>query len=499
VVPAYNTEPSHYLAMIYSVINQHYENWELVIVNASNDSSLKTKIKESQEIDTRIKVVEPNKNLGIAGNTNFGLKHCKGEYIAFLDHDDLLHGCALHCVAHVIDKAGAGLIYSDEDKIKEDSSFYYGPFFKPAWSPDLFENANYINHLTAVKASYVKKVNGLRPECDGAQDYDLLLRVIDICQPKIEHISRVLYHWRAAQTSTASDFSTKSYVLQAGTKALSEHLERQGVKGSVKAIANRPGFYETLPHAPKKISIVIGPVDSPNYRLCLTWLEELSGRINKATKTELIVGDWLKKYKPSFKFDSVCYVEGSDKEYWLKAAEAASEAVVFCFTAAALPHDDHAISKLAAMATKGQNVISPFVVSNDRIILDAGLVESDHGKQRLFTGCKLGDDSYYSSTELNRNVAGLTLDFFACNQEIFTKLAANAESSSLTDFDLDKLKGIKKVVNPHAFFIYKGELLRDPLRNSKYFNPQLTQAHTELYVKVPRWENLKERSERENA
>lgn len=498
VVPAYNTDPSHYLAMVYSVVNQHYENWELIIVNASEDEELKQNIKDSQNIDTRIKVVEPKKNLGIAGNTNFGLKYCKGDYIAFLDHDDLLHICALHSVAYAINNHGAELIYSDEDKIKDDSSFYFNPFFKPAWSPDLFENVNYINHFTVVKAEFVKKVEELRPKCDGAQDYDLLLRVIDTCKPKIEHISRVLYHWRAAETSTASDFSTKTYVLDAGTFALKEHLERVGVKGTAKAIPNRPGFYETLPEAPKKVSIAIGPVDPSRYRLCLAWLEELS-KYTDHMNTQLIVGDWVKKYKTKLKFSSVNYIKSSDSEYWQNVAETVSGEVVLCFRAAALPRNKQEIQKLASAASLGNKIISPFIISTDNSILDAGLVESDHGKQRLFTGCKLGDDSYYGSTELVRNVSGLTMSFFACTKDNFVKLLSGAKGKVLSDKDLDNLGAIRKVAYPHTPMIYKGELLDDALRNDLYFNPQLMQAHTDLYIKVPRWENLKEKSERENG
>jgi glycosyltransferase involved in cell wall biosynthesis len=499
VVPAYNTDPSHYLAMIYSVINQHYENWELIVVNASDNPNLKAKINDSQDIDIRIKVVEPEKNLGIGGNTNFGLQYCTGEYVAFLDHDDLLHACALHAIAYTINESGAGIVYSDEDKIKEDGSFYFNPFFKPAWSPDLFENVNYINHLTAIKTEYITKVHGLRSGFDGAQDYDLLLRVIDICNPKIEHVPKVLYHWRAAQTSTANDFSVKSYVLEVGAKALQEHLHRQKIKGTAKAIVNRPGFYETLPDTPQKISIVVGPVDPVNYRLCLVWLAELAKRLDKKIKTELIIGEWLKNYKPDLGFETTHYVKEIDKNYWLEAAKAVSRPVVLCFTAAALPDNNQAVSKLAAMASVGQKIVSPFVIADDRNILDAGLVESGYGKQQLFTGCKLGDDSYYGSTEWTRNVAGLTLGFFAVSKENFADLASKATSRLLTDADLDKLGEIQKVVTPHAYFIYKGELLAGAIKNNQYFNPQLTQAHTDLYIKVPRWGKLKEQGERENA
>jgi len=96
VVPAFNTERRHFDDMVYSVINQHYQNWELVIVNASTDKSLKAYISQSKDKDSRIKIYEPEKNLGIAGNTNYGVKHAKGEFIAFLDHDDTLNLLEIH-------------------------------------------------------------------------------------------------------------------------------------------------------------------------------------------------------------------------------------------------------------------------------------------------------------------------------------------------------------------------------------------------------------------
>lgn len=499
VVPAYNPEPSHYLSMVYSVVNQHYDNWELVVVNASDDKRSKQQIAQSADIDARIKVVTPDKNRGIAANTNLGLQHCHGDYIAFLDHDDLLQICALHSIAYTATKTDAGIIYSDEDKIKDDDSMFFQPFFKPQWSPDLFENVNYINHLTVVKKEHVDKVNGLRPKFDGAQDYDFLLRVIDICDPKIEHISRILYHWRAAKSSTANDFSTKQYVLKAGETALQEHLKRQNIKGKAQAIEGMPGFYRTLPQPPLKISIVIGPVDPNNYRLCAVWLNELAKKIPTDLKTELIVGDWLEKHELQG-YTHIKYLDCDQKTYWSKVADTVGENTVLCFSAAAIPDDPSAIYELISQASSGDKYVSPFIVGGN-MILDAGLVESDHGKQRLFTGCELGDDTYYGYTGFVRNVAGLTLDIFATNKDNFAKVTRDKNNAILTDIDLDHAKTAqtKLVVNPRAKFNFKGYLTLDKFHNDQYFNPQLTQAHTDLYVKVPFWGNLKDRSERENG
>jgi hypothetical protein len=261
-----------------------------------------------------------------------------------------------------------------------------------------------------------------------------------------------------------------------------------------------PGFYETLPTAPKHISVVVGPVDPANYRLCLVWLQELRKTIDKNIKAELIIGSWLKDYKLEEVFDEIHYLGAGNDMYWHEAGQTVSQPTILCFSYAALPDDEKAVSELVAQASAGQAFVSPFVVGG-RMILDAGLVESDHGKQRLFTGCELGDNTYYGYTGWVRDVAGLTLDIFATSRENFAKLTDNKHGTTLTDVDLDKMKtaDTRLIVNPRASFNFKGALTLDKFRNNQYFNPQLTQAHTDLYVKVSSWGNLKDLSERNNV
>jgi hypothetical protein len=230
----------------------------------------------------------------------------------------------------------------------------------------------------------------------------------------------------------------------------------------------------------------------------MVWLEELVKRIPKDMKTELIIGSWYKPYAPDTGFNGVKYIEAGKDTYWHQAGKAVNEKIVFCFSTAALPDGAEAISELVAQASAGDVFVSPFIVGG-KMILDAGLVESDHGKQRLFTGCALGDDSYYGYTGFVRNVAGLTLDIFVTNRDNFVKLTSDKHGPSLTDIDLSKAKNAatRLVVNPRAKLNYKGALTVDKFHNDQYFNPQLTQAHTDLYVKVPFWGKLKELSEKE--
>ncbi|MCB1712711.1 MAG: glycosyltransferase, partial [Candidatus Riesia sp.] len=171
LVPAFNTNSEHLSKMVNSVLNQHFQNWELVIVNASTNKESRSEIDKLTQKDTRIKIVNTKENIGISGNTNKGLKVTSGKYIAFLDHDDVLHPCALHCIADSIRNTNADIIYTDEDKITDDGNTYFNPFLKPDWSKYLFENVNYINHLSVIKSELISKAGGLRPEFDGAQDY----------------------------------------------------------------------------------------------------------------------------------------------------------------------------------------------------------------------------------------------------------------------------------------------------------------------------------------
>ncbi|MEX0881317.1 MAG: glycosyltransferase, partial [Candidatus Saccharimonadales bacterium] len=189
IVPVFNTRHEHLLEMVYSVVNQHYGNWELLLVNGSTKSDRRRQTVACAQIDTRIKIIAISGNKGISENTNAGLKETAGEYVAFLDHDDLLHPCALHSVVEALQSPKpADLVYTDEDKVNDSSESFFGPHCKPDWSPDLLRNVNYINHLNLIRTKMVRGVDGLRSICDGAQDYDLLLRIIDKYDPSIIHV-----------------------------------------------------------------------------------------------------------------------------------------------------------------------------------------------------------------------------------------------------------------------------------------------------------------------
>lgn len=272
VVPTYNTPDKYLIPLVDSLLNQTYSNWELCISDASTDLKRSKAIKKVADQDNRIKYTF-HEGLHISDNTNNGLKLASGKYIGLLDHDDILSVHALEEVMVAISKnKNADIIYSDEDKISDDGKDRLLPFFKPNWSPDLLLGVNYITHFLVVSRSLVDKVDGLRSKYDGAQDYDLLLRLTELTD-KIIHIPKILYHWRLADGSTSKSIDEKSYADNAGQEALRDAVKRRNIKADVVEIPERPTNYRlryTLPEKQPKVSIIIPFKDKPELlRKCI--------------------------------------------------------------------------------------------------------------------------------------------------------------------------------------------------------------------------------------
>lgn len=238
VVPTYQTPKQYLTEMLDSVQNQSYSNWQLCVADASPSEEVKQQIenyiREKQE--TRIVYKHLEKNLGIAQNTNAGLELAAGEWIGLLDHDDLLAPEALfEMVTKMNQNPDFEVIYSDEDKITEKKKgewVHSQPHFKPDFSVDLLRSNNYITHFLCVKRNILEQVGGFRREFDGAQDYDFILRCTEVAK-KVGHVSRVLYHWRVHRSSTSDNPMSKKYAYDAGQRAIEEHLNRMGQRGTV--------------------------------------------------------------------------------------------------------------------------------------------------------------------------------------------------------------------------------------------------------------------------
>jgi GT2 family glycosyltransferase len=232
ITPVFNTPLPWLEECVQSVLNQVYEKWELLLVDDNSDApDLLKFLPELAARDSRIILAKNVRRGGISAASNRGLELAQGEWVGFLDHDDLLEPDALfQHVKWLQEHRDADLIYSDEDKLTDDG--LDSPIFKPDWSPDYFLSCNYICHFTLIRAGVLGQVGGFRSEFDGAQDYDLFLRVIERTT-RIDHIPRVLYHWRRSRASTADNIRRKPGSLETGRLALEAHLERQAARGHV--------------------------------------------------------------------------------------------------------------------------------------------------------------------------------------------------------------------------------------------------------------------------
>jgi GT2 family glycosyltransferase/glycosyltransferase involved in cell wall biosynthesis len=264
VMPVYNTPISFLQAALDSVMRQIYPNWELCVADdASTDKKVRKLLDNYRAKDPRIKVDFLRSNCGISGASNAALQLAAGEWIALLDHDDVLAEHALFMVARTVTRnPGLMLVYSDEDKLGKDGR-RCGPYFKPDWNPALFRSHNLITHLGVYRAKLVRQLGGFRAGYDGAQDYDLALRFVEQIAPEqIHHIPHILYHWRIHAASTADiTANAKPYAMLNGEKALNDHLARTGARAKADLIGH--GFritYDTGSSAPLA-SLVIATRD----------------------------------------------------------------------------------------------------------------------------------------------------------------------------------------------------------------------------------------------
>jgi glycosyltransferase involved in cell wall biosynthesis len=235
VMPVFNPERAYLEQAVRSVMEQLYPDWELCIANdASTVPATRAWLDDLARLDKRIKVVHRSSNGHISEASNSALAMASGEFVALLDQDDLLRPHALLLAAEAMNRVpDAGVLYSDEDKIDLRGS-RSSPYFKSDWNAHLFRSHNMVSHLGLYRRSLVARVGGFRKGYEGSQDYDLALRCTELLQRhQIVHIPFVLYHWRIHEASTANGVAAKPYAVEAGRKALQDHLGRTGIQGRV--------------------------------------------------------------------------------------------------------------------------------------------------------------------------------------------------------------------------------------------------------------------------
>jgi glycosyltransferase involved in cell wall biosynthesis/SAM-dependent methyltransferase len=259
LMPTYNPKTEWLIEAIESVRKQVYQHWELCIADdASPNPAISEILKRYAGQDTRIKIVLRNKNGHISAASNSALELVTGQWVALLDHDDLLPEHALFWVAHTINAdPNVRLIYSDEDKT-DATGRRFDPYFKSDWNLDLFYSQNMFSHLGVYQTALMREVGGFREGYEGSQDYDLALRCIERIDTKqIFHIPRVLYQWRVHADSTALSSDSKPYAMIAGERAINDHFDRTGINAKVKLVGFGYQACYSLPALTPLVSIII--------------------------------------------------------------------------------------------------------------------------------------------------------------------------------------------------------------------------------------------------
>lgn len=260
LIPVYNTDIDMLRCVIESVIAQTYDRWELCICDGSDGAH--GKVGDCCAVyaaaDRRIKYRKLFENKGIAANTNECALMASGEYMALLDHDDILHPSALYRVAEEIEKSGADFIYTDELTFSGSIDNVILTNFKPDYSPDTLRGNNYICHFTAFTADLFRRAGKFRSEYDGSQDHDIFLRMTKEAK-KVSHIPEILYFWRAHEGSVVEDVSAKGYAVDAGIRAVCDNLAEWGQRAEVTSTKVYPTVYRVRYNmtSEPRVSVVI--------------------------------------------------------------------------------------------------------------------------------------------------------------------------------------------------------------------------------------------------
>lgn len=469
VMPTYNTPESFLQEAIDSVRNQIYSNWELCIADdASTEPHVREILEEYAVKDERIKAVFRQENGNISQSSNSAIELATGEYIALLDHDDVLRPEALYEVVFLLNlHPEADMIYSDEDKIDEMGN-RRDPFFKPDWCPDSFLGRMYTCHLGVYRSSIINEIGRFRTGYEGSQDYDLVLRFTEKTD-QIFHISKVLYHWRAHQQSVAGGSEAKPYAYEAAKKALADALERRGEVGIVKDTPNYLGHYsiryKILEN--ERVSIIIPTRDlGLELNQCLTSIFTKSSYPNYEVilidngSTELytteVIQFWQQQEPDRFQCHRLNIPFNFSKLNNFGVSKATGKYLLF------LNNDTEVITPdwIEAMVEQAQRpsigAVGATLLYPDRRIQHAGAILGIGALAgHAFSHFPYTSPGYFGQLITANNYSAVTAACLMCRREVFEAAGGFNErlAVALNDIDLCLTmleKGYRNICTPHA-------------------------------------------------
>lgn len=480
IVPTYKTPEKFLKEMIDSVRNQSYENWELCIGDGSvTEDTVKNVVESYQKKDKRIKMLCLSENLGIAGNTNAALSIATGDYIALLDHDDILAPDALYEVVKWMNehyKDETDVIYTDEDKVSFDLKDYFEPHFKSDYNLDLIRSNNYICHLFVARKSIVDQVGGFRKEYDGSQDYDFILRCIE--QSKhVEHVPKVLYHWRCHPGSTAANQESKMYCYEAGKRAIEDHLKRMGEDDCQVVMTEHLGFYHVIYpiREQKKVSIiipnkdqkeilerciesVIQKTDYKNYEIIIVENNSTTNEIFEYYKTiEQRENIRVVIWKDKFNYSAI-------NNFGVRYAN--GEYLLFLNNDIEVIRENWLSEMLANVQRKEVGIVGAKLLYPDNMVQHAGVIIDMGGIAGHPLSRHPADDcGYFARGIIQQNLNAVTAACMLTKKEVYEKVNGFEEKLAVAFNDIDLCLKVRKagyliVYDPEALLYHHESISR---------------------------------------
>lgn len=495
IVPVYNTPLKFLREMVESLENQTYSKWELCIANGSKDNvDLINELKRFNEKDSRIKYVTLKENKGIAGNTNEALKLASGDYVALLDHDDVLNVEALFRMVEAMQPGGIDVLYSDEDFLSGDGKSHIFPILKPDYSEDLLCSHNYITHFFVAKRKIVEEIGGFRSIYDGAQDYDLIFRCVEHAKT-VKHVPRILYHWRMHEASVAGDPDSKKYAYDAGKKAIEDHLKRVGISAEVGFISGLHGMYHPkydIINNPKLSIIVLAAEEPAN-------LELIQALKNDYSNMEIIImgetrglDSLLQDKSDTVKRISVSSKNSSATIRNLGAKHAKGEFLLF-LDSGLKPESAGAIRELLGCCCRDKvGAVGAKILNPDNTVYHAGIVLGGrNGINYPFQHIDNNSDGYLQRPRINCNYSAVSGKALMVKRNIFLQLkgfdSGLCDDICETDFCRKVWKtGNRVVYNAHSQWKWKEEKqfilgLRKMDKRSKTYLTKLSKMKDPFY------------------
>jgi GT2 family glycosyltransferase len=469
LMPVYETSLADLQSAIQSVLQQSYPYWELWIANASNNNAALTNLLcQIANTDARLRILNLPENLGISANTNQILNLAEGSFIALLDHDDILATNALEEVARrLIAQPGLDLIYSDHDLLCPNNFERCKPLFKPDWSPEILLSANYMTHLTVIRTALVRELGGFDPTCDGAQDWDLFLRVTEKTQ-RIGHIPKILYHWRDGSGSTASNIWQKPLAPLAQLRVIETHLCRLGLPHP-KAFFDETGFIRvSWQYSPLPVSIIIPTRGLPHF--FRDGLRSLLQKTDYSSYEVILINtgyfstrdhDFLKQLSLRYPLHSVKVIDDPRPFNYSAANNLGAQAgsgniLVFLNNDIEILSSDW-LAELVMWATRSEiGVVGARLLYPEGTIQHTGVILGLTGfAGHLFAHQQPGEWSIFGSTEWYRNYLAVTGACLAMRREVFMQVNGFDENLCLCGNDIDLCLRIRQLghwimVNPFS-------------------------------------------------